>query len=333
MNKSIFYDPSELRSKQRIYNFIMGMRSNGKTYSMKKMCIKNFITKEQQFVWVRRYKTELDAEFVRGWSEDIQNEFPNNTIEVTKKHIKIDGQVAGYIIPLSTSQRKKSVSFAKVTSIVFDEFLITSDGGNLHYIKDEPVLFLELFSTIARLRDNVTAYFVANAFSVVNPYFVYHDVKIDIENRFTLTPDVCVEITHTPGVKEEMEKTRLGKLIKGTKYGDYAIDAKFYNDDEKFIKARSGSLIYMMTIYYRDEVLGVWVANNKEYWYVDKIIEKECKYILSMTTKDMIEGSYFKKSHTMNMFTIQLKMAFNEGNLFYSDNHVKKLMYEFVHML
>ena len=333
MNKNIFYDPGELRSKQRIFNFIIGMRGNGKTYSMKKMCIKNFLNKNEQFVWVRRYKTELGAEFARGWGEDIQNEFPNIDIQVTKKHIKINDKIAGFVIPLSTSQRMKSVSYAQVTSIVFDEFLITSDGGNLHYIKDEPVLFLELFSTVARMRDNVNAFFVANAFSVVNPYFVYHNIEMDITQRFTMNEHVCIELTHTPGVQEAMNKTRYGKLISNTKYGEYAINAKFFNDDDKYIRKRSGSYTYMMTIYYRDEKLGVWVAPGLEYWYVDKLIETNCEYVLSMTTEDMIEGARFKKSETLDMFRMQLRLAFNEGLMYYSDNHVKKLMYEFVHMI
>ena len=59
MNK--YYDISDLLSYNKILNFVIGQRGGGKTFCAKKWCINDFIKSggKNQFVWVRRYKTEM----------------------------------------------------------------------------------------------------------------------------------------------------------------------------------------------------------------------------------------------------------------------------------
>ena len=84
--------------------------------------------------------------------------------------------MCGYIGALSTSQRLKSNAYPLVDKIIFDEFLI--DKGSLRYINGEVELMLELVETIFRMRDdNNKVIFIANAISIVNPYFTYFNIK------------------------------------------------------------------------------------------------------------------------------------------------------------
>ena len=60
MNPEFYYNPQKLLSYNCLFNFIEGERGNGKTYAFKKFCIDNFIKKGLQFIWVRRYESELE---------------------------------------------------------------------------------------------------------------------------------------------------------------------------------------------------------------------------------------------------------------------------------
>ena len=123
MKSKKYYNGDTLLSHRKLYNWIIGHRGVGKTYYFKRLCIRKFLKKGEQFVWVRRYKTEL-AEAKSKWLKDISNLFPDNKIFINGNIIYVDDKIAGYFIPLSVSSKYKSSSFPLVTSIVFDEFLI-----------------------------------------------------------------------------------------------------------------------------------------------------------------------------------------------------------------
>ena len=58
-NKVEYYNFNRIRSYDALFNFILSGRGFGKTYNAKKMVIKNFLKKGEQFIYCRRYKTEL----------------------------------------------------------------------------------------------------------------------------------------------------------------------------------------------------------------------------------------------------------------------------------
>ena len=147
----------------------------------KKLAIKRFLKTGKQFIYLRRYKTEFDD--FKNFFNDIMDEFPDTTFEVKGKKIYIDGELAGYGIPLSTALTKKSVSYERVELIGFDEFVI--DSKVIHYLSNEVDAFLEFYETVARTRDNVRVLFLSNAVSVVNPYFMYWNLRPNSEQRFT----------------------------------------------------------------------------------------------------------------------------------------------------
>lgn len=112
-------------------NFIIGHRGVGKSYGFKKWCLDDFIKNGKQFMWVRRYKTEL-KKIKDGkntiFYDDIRHLYPNHKIDIKGNDnggsFIIDGKVAGYYLALSVSTSYKSVPFPNVDKLVFDEFLI-----------------------------------------------------------------------------------------------------------------------------------------------------------------------------------------------------------------
>lgn len=85
-----------------------------------KYVINNFIKKGEQFVIIRRYKTELKETLNTFFDSMVKNnEFPDHTFYTKGDKFYIDGEVAGMGIVLSTSQNLKGSNFDKVTTIRF----------------------------------------------------------------------------------------------------------------------------------------------------------------------------------------------------------------------
>jgi len=83
------------------------------------------IKKDEQFAYIRRYKSDLkngvDTFFT---SVNNNNEFPKNNLVAKHNKFYCDGDVCGYAMTLSTAQDLKSANFDKVKNIIFDEFII-----------------------------------------------------------------------------------------------------------------------------------------------------------------------------------------------------------------
>jgi hypothetical protein len=218
----LYWDPHDLLSYNALYSFVVGSRGAGKTFGAKKLAIKKFLKNGSQTIYLRRYKTELD-DFGKFF-DDIAEFFPGVTFEVKGKTGYINGEPAIIAIALSTGLIKKSTSYARVKLVIFDEFVI--DSKVIHYLSNEVQAFLEMYETIARLRDDCPVLFLSNAVSIVNPYFIFWKIKPTGNKRFTRYGHMLVEFVQNEEFKEAKYKTRFGQIIKGTKYGDYAIENK-----------------------------------------------------------------------------------------------------------
>lgn len=65
---SMYYNADDTLSRNRLFNFVVGARGAGKTYGAKKRAIKNFTEKGEQFVYLRRYDTEMPQSQMRNFS-------------------------------------------------------------------------------------------------------------------------------------------------------------------------------------------------------------------------------------------------------------------------
>ena len=72
-----YYDGSTAISYNSLFTFCIGGRSIGKTYYFKRMAIKNFINKKKQFIYLRRYKEELQKT-ISSFFNDVKQEFPRS---------------------------------------------------------------------------------------------------------------------------------------------------------------------------------------------------------------------------------------------------------------
>lgn len=325
---SIFYDPAGLLSQRTNFNFIIGNRGGGKTFGFKKICINRFKNKKQQFVWVRRYQTEIDT-LTDFWA-DIQPFFPEDTLTVEANKCYINGELAGYLVALSTSMKLKSVAYPLVSTIVFDEFII--DKGRMTYLRNEAQLFLEFYETVARLRDNVVAVFVGNAISITNPYFTYFKVKPLLNQRFTKKNGITIEFYFNEDFIAQKVNTKFGQLIKDTDYGAYNMRNKFLRDSEAYIAERPKTADFKIYQFIIDkEKFSMWKDRRTLKYYIDNNYESNFG-IFRTFVSDPNDMDNNDQSHMLMKRTdqrIKKIMEFMEtGDLFFNNQATKQKFFE-----
>lgn len=182
-----YYSPKNIIAKNCTYNVIFGERSNGKTYSILKYGVEQF------------FETGGTIAIVRRWQEDIKGRRANdiwsalnNNGEISRiskglyqgvcyfsgkfylcnydgdtgRPIYNDNDCIGHCFALSENEHNKSISYPKITTILFDEFLTAKV-----YLQDEFVLFMNTVSTIIRQRTNVKIFMLGNTVNKYCPYF------------------------------------------------------------------------------------------------------------------------------------------------------------------
>ena len=254
----MWYDKQQLLSHNKIMNMVLSNRGGGKTFCMTRWAIDDYKKSGKQCVWVRRYKSELDEMLAKDkFFDAVREYYPGDELKVDGNFGLINGNVAIYFVALSTSRQLKSNNYPFVNKIIFDEFII--DKGKVTYLKNEVEVFLDLYETVARMRDNVRAVLLANSITIVNPYFLFWCIKPNPKKRFTVKGQVCVELFTDSDFIEKKKKTRFGQLVDGTRYGNYAIDNKWLLDNDTFVMGKTPEAEFMLGIKYMGIMYGFWV--------------------------------------------------------------------------
>ena len=281
---NIYWNPHDLLTRNALFSFVVGNRGGGKTYGFKKWAIKTFLKNGKQFIYLRRYKTEF-KDIGKFFADIIQNnEFPDTEFEVKGTNFYINGKLAGYGVALSTALTKKSTAYPLVDKIGFDEFVI--DSKVIHYMNNEVTAFLEFYETVARLRDNVRVLFLSNAVSVVNPYFLYWNIRPNPNKRFSRYGHMLVEYVKNQEFVEAKYKTRFGQIIKGTNYGDYAVENIFLKDNMNFVEKKPGTARYEFAIVFKGKKYGIWLDYKSGYTYVSEDIDPYSPITFTVSDQD-----------------------------------------------
>lgn len=196
-----FFSLEEVLSYGRLYNFIIGARSTGKSTAAAIWCVLDFVYNGSQWMYVRRTKDELQetaADFTTAALGVIEQKTGKKYIveyHAGKYFLTGEGierTLCGYAIPLSLHYKYKSRYFEKVNNIVYDEFLADSAqlqrylGGSKNP-DAEPRAMLDIYKTVARkigqpTRDGVHAFMMGNAADLAAaPMLLYYNVYDALE--------------------------------------------------------------------------------------------------------------------------------------------------------
>lgn len=165
------------------YYVVFGERSNGKTYSSLSYALERYVKNGEQFAYVRRFGEDIRkknlsnlfaAHIENGFIEAITNKIFNSVnytnskfyLENVGDSIERSDEPCGFAFDLNSMEHYKSISFPKITTVIFDEFMSRSG-----YLPNEWILFTNTLSTIVRQRSNVKVILLGNTVNKVCPYF------------------------------------------------------------------------------------------------------------------------------------------------------------------
>lgn len=327
-DKNLYYSPNKMLSYNRLLNFIIGARGIGKSYSMKVFPVKRFLKTGEQFIYVRRYKTELKK--ISKYFDAMAKEFPDHKFKVKGREFYIDGKLAGEALPLSSWQSEKSNEYPNVTTIIFDEFIRQKDIKGDGYLPNEVDALLNLMDTVFRNRENSRVICLSNAVTTINPYFVYFGVlsTLNINKRFNAYEEVLIEIPESIDFTDARRKTRFGKLIDGTDYADMALDNEFTQDVDTFIEARSKDAKFQFSIQFKGETFGVWADTRLTLMYLCNEHDPSSKDVFALSMNELSETnkliSNYKDSYHMKKFV----GAFKHSLLRFDNQKIRTYGYE-----
>lgn len=324
---SMWWDLKNTLSYNALFNFVVGSRGCGKTYGFKKWAIEDFLKTGSQFVYIRRFKTEMTKKAKENFWASVAKEFPDHDLKGTPEgDYYIDGKLAGVTRFLSSA---KSEEFPSVNKICFDEFIVM-DTVHHNYLKDEVTFFLELYETISRMR-RVRVFFFGNAVSWANPYFTFFDIKKPMNRKnISLFRDnlVLVQIANNDDYIAAKEATDFGRLTKGTDYGNYAVHNDFYSDSMVGVAKKTEKARYSMAFKIHEDIIGVWCDYTTGYIYLSRKYSPGSGVIYALTNDDHDYNTVLLKRTPKPPWLRYIINIYRLGGLFCEDEIIRKSMLE-----
>lgn len=326
-----YYNFDKIFSFNATYNFVNGGRGLGKTYGAKKKAINNAIKKGEQFIYLRRYKTEMSSRTT--FFADIEHEFPDYDFRVNglaaemspvefRDEKKRPWTVMGYFVSLSTAQTQKSVAFPKVTLIIYDEYII--EKGALHYLPNEADVFNNFYSTVDRWKDKTRVLFLANSVSIMNPYFTAYGIRPDQSGEFQKLANgfIAVHFADSSEFASSVYKTAFGQFIKGTAYADYSVGNEFRDANDRLLSMKDEAATYAYTLETPQGKFSIWVNQESGKWYAQTKLPK--RQIIYVSDPNMMEEGkiLMHKSDRLMQF---LRSAFKRGVMYFDTPTTRNL--------
>lgn len=331
---SKFYKFNKVLGANTTFMMVCGGRGIGKTFGAKALAIKAGIYKGEQFVLLRRYKTELKTAKATFFNDIIaKNLFPKwdfrpqgDEAQASLKTARTDKdrkwKTIGYFYSLTMSATIKSGSYPKVTRMIFDEFII--EKGNTTYLSDEYTKFLGFYSTFDRGEDRIRVFMLSNSVSMMNPYFLANDIKPDEIGEFKVIADefICVHFPDSEAYKNEFKKTKFGKYIHKyvPEYADYASNNKFKDNHDLNIGLRPPEAIYRFTLETKDNTFSLWKRSDE--WYCEQKLPADLQqrhYTL------VIENAHLKMPFLERKarLLVDLRSAYAQGRVTFDNQQTR----------
>lgn len=188
------------------YYVIYGQRSNGKTFSVLEYALDNYLKTGKQLGIIRRFKEDFNGGNASVMFRNlVSNEIRGNIVEKMSdgewnnifyyrgcwylEHLDEDGKQdkkdpnpLAYRFALTDEEHDKSTAYPQITTILFDEFITRG-----YYLPNEFIKFMNVLSTIIRLRDDVRIFMCGNSIDKYSPYFAEMGLnKVKVQKKGTI---------------------------------------------------------------------------------------------------------------------------------------------------
>lgn len=259
---------------------IIGARGIGKTFSIKKHIIKDFIYKGKQFIIIRDTQEaceELAKDNGSTFFDDVcqkVNPFKKLIIEVKNFVIYINSKEAGRIMPLSMFYKFKGNSYPNVYNIFWDEFI---PENCQRYIGNRARQFVNTIQTIGRTRKDYKIFLTANALDVGNDILELFNFNIKGFGIYKNKKKQAIlhYAANNPDFDKATEESIAGKIIAGT-FLDNSINKNiFENDSAQLFEKRKACDIYGIYYNSKNECFRLYKSKEDVIYYVCKDVNPD----------------------------------------------------------
>jgi hypothetical protein len=294
------YNLNQLMSFNRVLNFIMGDKDKQALSSMKEYAIKKFIKSGEQFIYLKRHKT--DFKDVNNFFDGLHQKFQTNEFKPFRRELRVDNKIAGWCIPLSAWQSEKSNEYPNVTTIIFDGFIKKNNEFG-RYLPKETEKLLNVMDTIIRTRNNVRCFCIDQTNEIVNPYFLYFNIVPNLKQRFNVFDEIVISFYDS---KETAD----------------------INFTQGFLNNKTSNLQFLFNIFNDLQCFGCWYDSEDRSLLISyDFIEKSKRFIKvhSLEIKETMLG--IKELGKVFSMDILLEL-FKQGNVNFSNKYVRDDFYK-----
>ena len=336
LDENDYYNLHSILTRNATWNFIIGARGLGKTFSAKRYGIKEYLKNGHEFIYLRR--TDVEQHRKETFFKDIQEYFPHVEFRINGSKGEIhktewaekDWRTCCYFVALSQAGGLKSVAYPKVHLIIFDEIF----PDNQRYLQNEVNSFSEFYNTVDRWQDRTRVLFLSNAVQKANPYFAKY--RLDIgqqqtkQQQYRLYCDgfICLELADYGGFSAKVARSKFGAFLEhyDTDYADYAIRNQFRDDSDTLICPipENASLSYVLDTadYAR---FGIWITldgkGNVAQYVSRRIPNKHDRPTYTLDPTHVDEKTWYVKK-TDDVIR-RLTTAYRVGRLRFDSTQVK----------
>lgn len=338
-----FYSPEKALSYGRPLILSVGSRSIGKSTGTAIKILMEYIDHKKRWCYVRRDRDELGLT-ASTWFDNAFQILRDYNWDPPEVHLEKqvyydqDKNPIGYAIPLGLQHKYKSIGYRDVWWEVYDEFLPMNGrylGGAGSKLEVEALN--SLYQTLDRgigkaFRNEVKIICLGNAYSYYNPIFVNYGV-----DKYLRTDTKYLAPKNELWVVEQTRETKATAKIRES-YA-YRLSTESTRDQmyNNMMTGRGGTFVQkidapmhgMFNIIYEGVTYGIYLVPSKGKIYVS---EKPCTSNINIcaTTDDHRPNYLMIQRYSCFGGTIELKNAFERGDVLFSSGKSQYMLFNFM---
>ena len=256
---------------------VVGARGYGKTFASKRKLLKSHKYDKLKFIIIRDTTSACEEVCANGGYKLFNDVFSlpflkNDSYDIVKNTILINGQNAGEVIPLSTYYKYKGNSYKNVGWILFDEFIEESVQA---YRGNRARQFANTLETI--IRTNYTnVILTANALDVGNDILELLDIHIkNKQYGYYINEEKKTVIFYAPNSEafEKRKRDSVSTMItRGTFLDDEMNLNSFENNSCEIFERRKPCVLEGIFYNNEGECVRLYRARNGGEYYACKDI-------------------------------------------------------------
>ena len=339
---SEFYDCSKLlsmmditkKNKPELY-IVMGNRSAGKSTSIAKRLMDDFMKNQKKFVLLYRYGYECTNVADKFFSIIQELYYPDYLMTqktgekdtyielyIAEKSKPDDAILCGFCVCLNKADQLKKVSnrisSENICWMFFDEF----QPENGEYCSREINKFMSIHTSLSRKPNQPVAYLpvilCSNYCSILSPYLttIGASKRLQANTKFLRGDGWVLEQCFMENIASLQKQSAFNRAFTDTDYARYASEKIYLNDDLSLVSNMQGNNEYIMTFVYDKKEYAIRVFTDSCIVYVNKNIDQSYPLRFAVSSTDMRENTVLIKGNPLLM---RLRDKFDSGAFRFAD--------------